>query len=339
MFDFAPYVNLPLIWGGIIALAILLYVILDGFDLGVGILLPFAPTEVCKARMFNSIAPFWDGNETWLVLGGGGLFAAFPLAYSILLPAFYIPIFMMLFALILRGVAFEFRFKSTTRKTFWNHVFHFGSLSAAFCQGIILGAYIEGVTVDGRNFAGGPLDWTSAFSILTGIGVVVGYGLLGSTWIIMKTDGATREWARHVARYSSFMVLLFMALVSISVPFMSDHVKEVWFTMPNFFYLLPIPILTGALFLLLWRDLRKCKRDCRPFCASIGIFILGYLGLAVSMYPYLIPYQYTYVQAAASSPGLSFMLVGVALALPMILGYTAYCYYVFRGKVSHESLY
>jgi cytochrome d ubiquinol oxidase subunit II len=243
MIDFSSVLDLPLIWGVLIATAIFMYVLLDGFDLGIGILFPFAPSEKCRDKMINSIAPFWDGNETWLVLGGGGLFAAFPLAYAILFPAFYIPIIMMLMGLIMRGVSFEFRFKAEANyKYFWDYCFHFGSLTAAFCQGMILGGFIHGVKVDGRSFAGGPFDLVTGFSVMTGIALVFGYCLLGSTWMIMKTDDITQNWARRVASYVLGFVGICMAIVSISVPFFNEHIKDFWFSLPNFYYLLPIPL-------------------------------------------------------------------------------------------------
>lgn len=340
MFDFSSSVDLPLIWGVLIATAIFLYVLLDGFDLGIGILFPFAPSDKCRDRMMNSIAPFWDGNETWLVLGGGGLFAAFPLAYAILMPAFYIPIIAMLLGLIMRGVAFEFRFKASGQsQRLWDYTFHFGSLAAAFCQGVILGAYVQGVAVDGRNFAGGPFDWATGFSIMTGIALVFGYALLGATWLVMKTEDVTQQWSRQVASYVLIFVGIFMALVSLVMPLLNQQIQDFWFTTPNVYYLLPIPLSTAALFALVWFDLHHGQREYRPFLTSIGIFLLGYVGLGVSIFPWIIPFHYTLTDAAASGPGLSFMLVGVIPALPLILAYTAYCYYIFRGKTSHEHHY
>lgn len=340
MFDFSSYIDLPLIWGLLIATGVLLYVLLDGFDLGLGILFPLAPSDKSRDLMMNSIAPFWDGNETWLVLGGGGLLAAFPLAYSILMPAFYIPIILMLMGLIMRGVAFEFRFKSQgAQRQLWSFVFHYGSVGAAFFQGVILGAFIHGVQVDGRNFSGSPFDWASAFSIMTGIAVVFGYALLGSTWLIMKTEGETQKWARKIGIYVLGFVGLFMAVVSIAMPIMSEHVRQIWFTTPNIYYLSVLPVTTAILFLLLWMDLVQGKREYRPFFLSLGIFLTGYIGLGIGVYPWIVPFHYTVHQAAASGPGLSLMLVGVVPALPLILAYTGYCYYVFRGKTGHETHY
>jgi cytochrome d ubiquinol oxidase subunit II len=290
--------------------------------------------------MMNSIAPFWDGNETWLVMGGGGLFAAFPLAYAILMPAFYIPIIGMLLGLIMRGVAFEFRFKASEKtKRFWDYIFHFGSLAAAFFQGSILGAFVQGVQVDGRNFSGSPFDWASSFSIMTGIALIFGYALLGSTWLIMKTEDITQSWSRKVASYVLGFVAIFMVLVSAIMPFLNERVKEFWFSAPNIYYLCPLPLITAFLLFALWHDLKNDKREYRPFLISIGLFLMGYVGMAISIYPWIIPFQYDIWQAAASSEGLSLMLVGVVPLLPIILGYTGYCYYVFRGKTNHENSY
>ncbi len=340
MFDFSNTIDLPLIWGFIIAIAIFLYVLLDGFDLGIGIIFPFAPSDKCRDRMMNSIAPFWDGNETWLVLGGGGLFAAFPLAYSILLPAFYMPIIVMLLGLILRGIAFEFRFKASEKaRILWDYAFHFGSLSATFSQGVILGAFVQGIKVEGRHFAGSPFDWANGFSMLTGIALVFGYALLGSTWLIMKTEDITQTWARSVAAYVLGFVGIFMAIVSATMPFLNAGILQFWFSFPNIYFLGIIPILTALLFFSIWHDIHHQKAEYKPFLASLGIFFLGYLGLALSLFPVIVPFHYTLWQAAASGPTLSLLFIGVVPILPLILGYTGYCYYIFRGKTSHERFY
>ena len=339
MLDFSAYIDLPFIWGFIIATAVFLYAALDGFDLGCGIIFPFAPSDKCRDSIMNSIAPFWDGNETWLVLGGGGLFASFPLAYSILMPAFYIPIMLMLLGLIFRGVAFEFRFKaSKDHRKIWDVAFHGGSLMAAFMQGIILGNFVQGVEVDGRNFAGGALDWANGFSVIAGLGVVFAYALLGSTWIIMKTNGITQEWARKVASYVLVYVAISMGTISISMPFVEERIIKLWFSMPNFFYLLPIPLLTLVGFIRLWLDLRS-KRETRPFVTTLILFFLGYLGLGISLYPWIVPFKFTIWQAAASSTSQSILLIGTAIFLPIILCYTAYSYYIFRGKTSSDPMY
>jgi cytochrome bd ubiquinol oxidase subunit II len=336
MFSFESFVDLPLIWYLLIGTAILLYVLLDGFDLGVGILFPFAPTEECRNRMMNSVAPFWDGNETWLVLGGGGLFAAFPLAYAILMPAFYIPIILMLLGLIFRGVAFEFRFKASGKtRRIWDYSFHFGSLVATFMQGVVLGTFVHGITVEGRAFAGGPLDWLDAFSVMVGVALVAGYALLGATWTIMKTDGETQAWARRCAKYVMVYVALFMGLVSLSMPLMNSDIRQLWFSLPNFLFLQPMPILSLLFFVMLWRDLRS-EREFRPFFLTLGIFLMNYIGIGVSTWPWLVPFQVTLWDAAATPESQSLLLLGTLFLLPCILTYTGYCFWVFRGKASHE---
>lgn len=340
MFSFAEYIDLPLIWGGIIATAVLMYVLLDGFDLGVGILFPFAPGDQCRNRMMNSIAPFWDGNETWLVLGGGGLFAAFPLAYSIVMPALYIPVILMLICLIFRGVAFEFRFKADTSRQIWDYAFHFGSLGAAFLQGMILGGIVQGITVEGRAFAGGPFDWLTGFSVMTGLAVTAGYTLLGATWIYMKGEGELQAWARKCTKYVFIYMLGFMALVSLWVPFLDNDLDQRWFGGNNIYYLMPIPVLTGLLFIALWKSIgNKDGKDYAPFLLAMGIFFMGYIGLAVSLWPHIVPYDVTLWQAAAAPESLSLMLIGVAIMLPVILGYTGWCYYIFRGKTDDSHTY
>jgi cytochrome d ubiquinol oxidase subunit II len=339
MIDFSPYLDLPLVWGAIIAIAIFCYVLLDGFDLGVGILFPFAPSDHCRDRIMNSVVPFWDGNETWLVLGGGGLFVAFPLAYSILMSAFYIPITIMLLGLIFRGVAFEFRFKTTPEHRYiWDYSFHFGSITAALFQGMMLGAFVQGIKIDGRVFAGSNFDWLTPFSFMTGIAVVFGYALLGSTWLIMKTDEDTQAWARKSAMYILLYVMLFIGLVSLWVPFLNERIRILWFTMPNFAYLSIIPIFTVATLFMLFSSIYKNK-EFQPFLYTILLFILAYLGLSISIWPFIVPHQISIWQAAAVAESQSLMLIGVAILLPVILSYTAYCYYVFRGKSTHHPMY
>jgi len=335
MFDFSSFLDLPLIFAGIIAFAIFMYVLLDGFDLGIGILFPFAPSDQCRDKMMNSVAPFWDGNETWLVLGGGVLMAAFPLAFSIILPAFYIPVIVMLLGLIFRGVAFEFRFKSHSKheRRIWDYSFHFGSVVATFFQGVMLGAFIRGDALKS-----GAFSWLSDFSLFCGIALLFGYSLLGSTWLIIKTHDQTQIWARKVASYVLKFVGIFVALVSFWSPALHHEILTFWFSPPNIFYLLPIPLITLLTFIFLMRALLK-QHEKSPFFLSVGIFSLCYFGLLISLYPYIVPYEITFTKAAGSGPALSLMLIGVAITLPMILVYTAYSYHVFRGKATHEHLY
>jgi len=338
MFSFHNFIDLPLIWFGLIATALFLYVLLDGFDLGVGILFPFAPSDQCRDRLMNSIAPFWDGNETWLVLSGGGLLAAFPLAYAILMPAFYIPVIIMLLGLIFRGVAFEFRFKADKSRILWDHAFNFGSITAALMQGVILGAFVQGVAVEGRNFSGGSFDWLNAYSLMSGVGLVFGYALLGSTWLVMKTDGGTQQWARKSACYMLGLVALFLVAVSIGMPLVNPGIKALWFSTPNLFRLLPIPLVAVVCFSLIWFNLRQ-GHEHRPFFLSMGVFLAAYIWLGASVWPWLVPFQITFRQAAASGPSQSLLLIGTVIMLPVVLTYTAYCYYIFRGKASHEGIY
>lgn len=339
MLDFSPWLDLPLIWGLLIAVAVFMYVVLDGFDLGCGILFPFAPSDECRNKIMNSIAPFWDGNETWLVLGGGGLLAVFPVAYAIIMPALYMPITIMLLGLVFRGVAFEFRYKTTGKdRKLWDIAFHAGSIIAAVMQGIILGNFVQGFTVEGRSFAGGPLDWVNGFAITVGVFMLFGYALIGSTWLIMKTCGETNEWARRVASYVFGYVLIAMLIISGSMPFVDDRVMQIWFVMPNILYLSPIPIITLFLFCILWRDLRN-KHEVRPFFTVIAIFLMSYIGLGISLYPWIVPFEFTIWEAAAAPTSQSMLLIGAVFLLPIILGYTFYSYYIFRGKTDDRASY
>jgi cytochrome d ubiquinol oxidase subunit II len=341
MFDFSTVINLPFLWGILICVSILLYVVLDGFDLGVGVLFPFTPSEQCKVKILNSVAPFWDGNETWLVLGGGGLFAAFPLAYSIIMPALYLPVILMLLGLIFRGVAFEFRFKSPASQTkIWDVSFHGGSLLAAFMQGVILGNIVQGFDVEGRQFAGGSWDWASSFALLNGMALIFGYALLGSTWLIMKTDGETQHWARKVTPYLLSFVVLFVLIVAVSLPFVdSTGIRFKWISTPHIYLLIAIALFSICSVFLIYRGALNSAQEKSPFFLSCGVFLLGFIVLGVSLWPWIVPFQFTLEQAAASSTSLSLLLVGAVFCLPFVLGYTAYCYYVFRGKSSTKSLY
>ena len=323
--------HLPLIWAGIIGTAVALYVVLDGFDLGIGVLFPFAKDDDERSQMMASIAPFWDGNETWLVMGGVGLLVAFPPAYAVIMPAFYLPVIVMLLALVFRGVAFEFR-EVGDHKTLWSIAFAAGSTVAGFCQGVVLGALIQGIRVERGAFACGTFDWATPFALVCGLGVVAGYALLGATWLVMKTEGPVAERARAHAKLLLVGVLIFMAVVSIWTPLSIPRIAERWFTLPNFFYLSPVPLLTALTAYVGWRALEK-NRDVAPFVASIGLFLLGYAGLAISCFPYLVPPSLTIWQTAAAPASQAFMLIGTAVLLPLILAYTAYVYWVFRGKV------
>jgi cytochrome d ubiquinol oxidase subunit II len=323
---------LPVIWSALIGVAVVMYVVLDGFDLGIGILFPFTKREAERDQMMNSVAPFWDGNETWLVLGGGGLLAAFPLAYAIIMPAVYLPVILMLLALIFRGVAFEFRWVAQSSKPWWNVAFAAGSIIAAFAQGIVLGTLLQGIEVRGNQFAGGSFDWLTPFSILCGIGVVAGYALLGATWLVLRTEGVVAERSREQAKYLLVAVLIAMGLVSLWTPLLIERIADRWFSLPNFFYLAPVPIVTGLLAFMVWKWLND-KREHAPFVGTIGLFLLGYTGLVVSNFPYLVPPSLTVWQTAAAPSSQIFMLIGTVFLLPVILGYIVFVYWLFWGKV------
>ena len=328
---------LPVIWAAVIGTAVAMYVILDGFDLGIGILFPFTRSEAERDQMMRSIGPFWDGNETWLVLGGGGLLVAFPRAYAVIMPAFYLPVIVMLLALVFRGIAFEFRTVSRS-KTWLNVAFATGSTLAAFSQGVILGGLIQGVAVKDGAYAGGALDWATPFALLCGLAIIAGYGLLGATWLVMKTEGPVAESARRQATLLLVAVLVFMAAVSIWTPLSQPRIAARWFSLPNFFFLWPVPAVTALVAFMLWRWL-STARDAAPFLAAIALFLLGYLGLVISSFPYLVPPSLTVWQTAAAPASQIFMLLGTLVLLPMILGYTAFIYWLFRGKVKEGESY
>ena len=332
--DVLPII-LPLVWGAILALAVFLYVLLGGYDLGLGALFPLAPTHQDRDAMMNSVSPFWDGNETWLVLGGGGLLAAFPLAYSVMLPALYLPIILMLIGLILRGVAFELRFKSERYRWTWDLAFTAGSIIAALMQGLIIGAFVQGFEVVNNQFAGGPFDWLTPFSVVTGLAVIAGYVLLSSGWLIMKGDEALRDWAYWIARYALIAVAVFIVIFSVWTPLLHPEIAKRWFTPANMVMLSPVPLATAAAIGALWLSLKRRWRYW-PFLLVAAIFLLCYTGLAVSLFPYIIPPSITLWQAAAASESQLFMLYGAIPILPIILGYTAYSYYVFWDATEHE---
>jgi len=333
-----PEVLLPLAWTVIIATGIAMYVVLDGFDLGVGILFPTTRSDRARDAMMNSIAPFWDGNETWLVLGGGGLLAAFPGAYSVILPALYIPMILMLLALVLRGVSFEFRWTAKPYQHAWDWAFAGGSFLAAFAQGLVLGGLLDGIKVENGVFAGGPFDWLSVFSLVCGFGVVAGYGLLGACWLLIRTDHDIEDHARRFARIFLVAVGLFAILVSLWTPFLYDYIWARWFSVPNIFLLWPLPVVTAALGLLAWRSIARGD-DVKPFFMVIGIFLLCFLGLGISIFPYLVPPSIDLWQAAAAPASLQFMLIGVGIMLPLIMGYTVFVYWTFRGKLREGESY
>jgi cytochrome d ubiquinol oxidase subunit II len=332
-------IDLPIIWAFIIAFAVFVYVVMDGFDLGLGILFSLFPNKSDRDVIMNSVAPVWDGNETWLVLGGGGLMAAFPLAYAVLMPALYTPLIAMLIGLVFRGVAFEFRWRATpSKRNLWDVAFFGGSLLAALAQGIALGAILQGVDVEGRHYAGGWFDWLTPFSILTGLALAVGYALLGACWLILKTEGELRDRAYHLSWYLVFAMLGAIGAVSIATPFLHVQYTQRWFSWPNIILTAPVPIAVAAVSVLLLRSLAN-KWDYQPFFLTLALFLLSYAGLGISMYPFIVPQSITIWQAASPRSSQLFMLVGVAILIPLILGYTSWAYWVFRGKVRAGSGY
>ncbi|TAA60773.1 MULTISPECIES: cytochrome d ubiquinol oxidase subunit II [unclassified Shinella] len=331
-------IDLPFIWAAIIAFAVLAYVILDGFDLGVGILFPFFKEKHDRDVMMNSVAPVWDGNETWLVLGGGGLMAVFPLAYATILPALYMPLLLMVLGLIFRGVAFEYRWRTRRGEFLWDIAFSGGSMVAAFTQGVALGALVQGIPVENRAYVGGWWDWLTPFSVATGFALLVGYALLGATWLVMKTRGPLAERARGYALKAGIGTLLAMGVFSLWTPFLEPLYFDRWFHWPTLLFSLLVPLLVLGCFALLVQGLRT-GHDSRPFIAALGLFVLGFAGIGISFYPYIVPTALTIWQAAAPEESLAFLLVGALVLIPMILGYTAYAYWVFRGKVDPEEGY
>ena len=331
-------IDLPTVWAGIIAFSVLAYVILDGFDLGIGILFPFFPHRHERDLMTNSIAPVWDGNETWLVLGGGGLMAVFPVAYATVLPALYIPIILMLLGLIFRGVAFEFRWRTHRGSHYWDKGFWIGSTVAGFTQGVALGALVQGIDIANREYVGGGWDWLSPFSVLTGIAVVVGYALLGACWLNLKTNGAIQERARKVALRSGLLMLILIGAVSLWSPFINSVYFDRWFGWPTAFFSAFVPVLIAACAFAMWQGLTTDKH-LQPFLAALGLFVLSFVGLGISFYPYIVPGSLTIEDAAAPDSSLLFLLVGAVVLVPTILAYTGYAYWVFRGKMDPDEGY
>jgi len=324
-------IDLTLIWVVIIGLGIFMYVLMDGFALGIGILFPFAPDDLSRDRMMNSVAPIWDGNETWLILGGAGLLAAFPLVYAVFLPALYIGIFLLVAGLIFRGIAFEFRFKSSDRsRRWWDRSFSIGSTVASFAQGAVVGAYLQGFEVVDFQYAGGPFDWLTPFTVMTGLGVVTGYALLGATWTVLKTEGHTQDWAFRMSERLLIAVFAFFLLVSLWTPLSKDFVQQRW--LDGMAWLWIFPVATLAALLWVWRAIRE-RRDAVPFVGSMVLFGLFYLGLLISMWPYAVPPDYTFWDAASAPGSQLFLLLGMLFLIPIILLYTAFNYWVFRGKV------
>jgi cytochrome d ubiquinol oxidase subunit II len=318
---------LPLLLALTVAFAMALYVVLDGFDLGIGILFTLAPSDEDRDAMMNAIGPVWDGNETWLVMGGTVLFAAFPAAYATLLPRLYLPLMAMLLGLVFRGVAFEFRFRAARFRKTWDWSFALGSALASLMQGIMLGLFINGFS-ETRQASALALG---GFVIASGLGVTAFYAQLGAAWLILKTEGTTQAFARRAMRWTLPLVLLFVALISIFTPLTHPSIAMRWFSLPNFFYLSPVPLLTAIFAFGIWRAISE-RRESLPYLFSVGLFLMAYLGLGVSLWPYAVPETLTIWQAASSPPTLVAVGIGVAITLPVILAYLAYSHWVFRGK-------
>jgi cytochrome d ubiquinol oxidase subunit II len=329
--------NLVIIWAGLVGIVMILYIILDGISLGVGLLFPRARNENERNQMMGSIAPVWDANQTWLVFGGGAIFAAFPVLYGVLSSGLYIPLFAFICGLIFRGVAFEFRAEAT-RKGPWNKAFFLGSLVAVLSQGFTLGGILTGIRVEGSHFAGNPLDWLNPFSLMVGIALIPGYLMLGSTYLIIKTTGPVQERAYKEAAASGLAVLGFMAVVTVWTPFHYPLVWTHWFSPPRIYFVWAFPLMgLIASYNLMWG--LKARREILPFVCSILLFLSGYLGLATSLYPYAIPPTVTIQDAASQMETMRFVLWGAVFVLPFVLAYLIYSYWVFRGKVSEEKYY
>ena len=329
---------LPVIWAAVLGLAVAMYVILDGFDLGIGILFPTTHDEEERDLMMTSVAPFWDGNETWLVLGGGALWVAFPMAYAVIMPGHYLAVIGMLLALVLRGVSFEFRWVAKPQHRKWDIAFVVGSTLAAFFQGVILGSLLQGVDVVDGEFAGGAFDWLSPFSVFVGLAVVAGYGLLGATWLIMRTVGPVQELGRRWSVPLLAAVMVAMAIVSIWSPLGSEHVAERWFSTPNIYFLWPVPLVTGLVALATWQAIRR-GAEIFPFFGTILLFLLSFLGLVISAVPYIVPPDLTFWDASGVASSQIFLLIGVIFIFPIVIGYTVFVYWAFRGKVAPGETY
>ncbi|MCC2973692.1 cytochrome d ubiquinol oxidase subunit II [Massilia sp. IC2-476] len=332
-------IDTTVIWAVIIFFAVFMYVLLDGFDLGIGLLFPFTPRKRDRDAMMNTVAPVWDGNETWLVLGGEGLLAAFPIAYSIILSGLYLPLIFMLVGLVFRGVAFEFRFKAKEHERhLWDKAFIGGSVVASFFQGVALGAFLDGITVSGRSYAGGPLDWIAPFPLLAGVGVMIAYTLLGATWLVMKTEGELQARMVQVARPFALMLLAAIVIVSIWTPLRDPAVADRWFSFPNIVLLAPVPVLVLVFIVLLLRSLTRDPHRV-PFVAALALIFLGYSGMAISIWPHIVPPAISIWEAASPPASQGFALVGTLFILPIILMYTGWSYWVFRGKVKADAGY
>ncbi len=322
-----------LIWYMLIAIAVFAYVALDGFDLGIGILFLGGDSVEERDLMMNSIAPVWDGNETWLVLGGGGLFAVFPLAYAVVMPALYAPLIIMLLGLIFRGVAFEYRFRTRRGKFLWDSSFFIGSLVATFTQGVMLGTLLQGVEVLDRQYNGGWFDWLTPFTLFCGLVTISAYTLLGACWLLIKLPQTYQSSYYATAKRSALALVVMIAILSIWLPLSNADIAARWFAFPQALLFLLIPAACAYLVYLLFKDLIEHK-PLQAYLASLGLLLLASLGFGVSTYPYIVPHSLTYTEAAAPDSSLKFLLTGTLFLLPLIIAYTAYSYWVFRGRLN-----
>ncbi|REF28477.1 cytochrome bd-I ubiquinol oxidase subunit 2 apoprotein [Xenorhabdus cabanillasii] len=332
-------IDLPLLWFLIITFSTMMYIVMDGFDLGIGILYPMIKQQSDRDLMMNSVAPVWDGNETWLVLGGAGLFGAFPLAYAVILDALAIPLTIMLLGLIFRGVAFEFRFKATpAHQPIWDKAFIAGSIIATFTQGIVVGAVINGFPIENRTYTGGTFDWFSPFPLFCGFGLLIAYGLLGCGWLVMKTEGRLQQQMYGLLRPLTLLMLTVIIIISFWTPASQPAIAGRWFSFPNLLFFMPVPLL--VLFSG-WKLLiaKQNGSHYTPFLAALLLIFMGFSGLGISIWPNIIPPFISYEEAASPSQSLGFMLVGALFIIPIILVYTCWSYYVFRGKITHEQGY
>ena len=330
--------DVAVIWAAVIALGLFMYIVLDGFDLGVGMIFPFFPSEGERDMMMHSIAPVWDGNETWLVLGGAALFAAFPMAYSVALSGLYLPIIFMLVCLIFRGVSFELRGKANRTKNLWSLAFICGSAGAAFFQGVILGAYLHGIPVTNGTFSGDPFFWVTPFSFFTGMGLMVTYTLQGATYLVLKTDGDLQKRLHALVWPLTLALLGFVVAVTVWTPLADAQVASRWFDSSFRYRLYPVPVLVAITTVLMYNAV-KHRHDAAPFVLCLILILLGYIGLLVSIWPYAIPNSVTLWEAASPRSSQLFALVGAVIIIPVILVYTTAGYWVFRGKVEGGSQY
>ncbi len=336
-----PAIWLPVVWACISAFTILAYIVLDGFDLGIGILFAVEPAKADRDIMVNTVAPVWDGNETWLILGGAALYGVFPLAYATILPALYPPIIAMLLALIFRGVAFEFRFRALSRigLHLWDLSFFGGSVMAGFCQGLILGALVQGIRVVDGAYAGGWWDWLTPFSLLCGVAVVIGYALLGACYLVWRTEGPMQARLRRQARLLGAATLAAIVIVSLWTPLLHVQYLRHWYVWPRVILVSPVPVLVAVLAVLFWRGLANEGHHITPLLCALGWFFLSFTGLGISVWPYIVPPGITIWDASSPPSSQVFLLVGASVLIPTILAYTGYAYWVFRGKVGAETHY